>query len=59
MHMRVNKAIELLAQQQPVYFEFVDGESAGGYEGGHALAQSWADYIVYDMEHTAFDVHSL
>jgi len=57
--MRVNKTVELLEQHQPVYFEFVDGESAGGYAGGRALAQTWADYIVYDMEHTAFDVHSL
>ncbi len=57
--MRINKTVELLAQHQPVYFEFVDGETAGGFDGGHALAQTWADYIVYDMEHTAFDVHGL
>lgn len=57
--MRINKTVELLEQRQPVYFEFVDGETAGGYDGGRALAQTWADYIVYDMEHTAFDVHAL
>jgi 4-hydroxy-2-oxoheptanedioate aldolase len=57
--MRINKTVELLEQRQPVYFEFVDGESAGGYDGGRALAQTWADYIVYDMEHTAFDVRAL
>jgi 4-hydroxy-2-oxoheptanedioate aldolase len=57
--MRINKTIELLAQRQPVYFEFVDGETARGYDGGRALAQTWADYIVYDMEHTAFDVRAL
>ncbi len=57
--MRVNKTVALLEQHQPVYFEFVDGECAGGYDGGRALAQTWADYIVYDMEHTAFDVHCL
>jgi 4-hydroxy-2-oxoheptanedioate aldolase len=57
--MRINKTVELLEQRQPVYFEFVDGESAGGFEGGRALAQTWADYIVYDMEHTAFDVRAL
>ena len=56
---RVNKAIELLEQRQPVYFEFVDGVSAGEYDGGRALAQTWADYIAYDMEHSAFDVRSL
>jgi len=57
--MRVNKAVELLEQRQPVYFEFVDAMSAGGYDGGRALAQTWADYITYDMEHSAFDVQAL
>jgi 4-hydroxy-2-oxoheptanedioate aldolase len=57
--MRVNKAVELLAQRQPVYFEFVDSADAGEYEGGRALAQTWADYIAYDMEHSAFDVQAL
>lgn len=56
---RVNKAVELLQQRQPVYFEFVDGVSAGGYDGGRGLAQTWADYITYDVEHTAFDVRAL
>ena len=57
--MRVNKAVELLEQRQPVYFEFVDAVSAGEYNGGRALAQTWADYITYDMEHSAFDVLAL
>jgi 4-hydroxy-2-oxoheptanedioate aldolase len=57
--MRVNKVVELLASSQPAYFEFVDAESAGGYDGGRALAQTWADYITYDMEHSAFDVRAL
>jgi len=56
---RANKAIELLEQRQPVYFEFVDSVSAGEYDGGRALAQTWADYIAYDMEHSAFDVRGL
>jgi 4-hydroxy-2-oxoheptanedioate aldolase len=56
---RVNKAIELLEQRQPVYFEFVDSIGAGEYDGGRALAQTWADYIAYDMEHGAFDVRGL
>jgi len=56
---RVNKAVELLEQRQPVYFEFVDAISAGGYEGGRALAQTWADYITYDVEHSAFDATAL
>ena len=57
--MRVNKVVELLVSRQPAYFEFVDTESAGGYAGGLALAQTWADYITYDMEHSAFDVRAL
>jgi 4-hydroxy-2-oxoheptanedioate aldolase len=57
--MRVNKAVELLEQRQPIYFEFVDADSAGGYDGGRKLAQTWADYITYDMEHSALDVHEL
>ena len=56
---RVNKAVELPEQRQPVYFEFVDAISAGGYEGGRALAQTWADYITYDAEHGAFDATAL
>jgi 4-hydroxy-2-oxoheptanedioate aldolase len=57
--MRINKAIELLEQRQPVYFEFVEAASAGDYDGGRALAQTWADYIAYDMEHSAFDMRGL
>lgn len=56
---RINKAIELLEQGQPIYFEFVEGAEAGGYDGGRALAQTWADYIAYDIEHSPFDVKGL
>jgi len=34
---RINKAIELLAQDQPIYYTQVNG---GGYEEGKALAQT-------------------
>lgn len=57
--MRVNKAVELLEQRQPVYFEFVEAAAAGEYDGGRGLAQTWADYIAYDMEHSPFDVQGL
>jgi 4-hydroxy-2-oxoheptanedioate aldolase len=53
---RVNKAIELLAQGQPIYYETVEER---GYEGGRAAARTWADYINYEMEHGPFDVSSL
>lgn len=49
---RINKAIELLEQGQPVYYTY----GAGGYAEGKALAQTWADIILYDMEHAPFDL---
>lgn len=50
---RVNRAIELLAQGQPIYYETV---TERGYEGGRAAAGTWADYINYEMEHSPFDL---
>jgi 4-hydroxy-2-oxoheptanedioate aldolase len=52
---RVNKAIELLAQRQPIYY--TGGE--GGYEEGKKMAQTWADYINYELEHGAWDMTKL
>jgi 4-hydroxy-2-oxoheptanedioate aldolase len=52
---RINKAIELLEQGQPIYYTTVHG----GYEEGRKAAQTWADYISYDMEHNAYDVARL
>src|SRR5581483_4442242 len=53
---RVNRAIELLEQKQPVYYT---GSAKRGYEGGKEMAQTWADYIAYDMEHGPFDITEL
>ena len=52
---RVNKAIELLERGQPIYYT----TSRGGYEEGKKLAQTWADYINYELEHGAFDMTRL
>ena len=52
---RVNRAIELLEQGQPVYYT----GGSGGYEQGKAAAQTWADYINYEMEHGALDFTAL
>lgn len=52
---RINKAIELLAQGQPIYY----AEAYGGYEEGKKLAQTWADYIIYNMEHAPLDFNAL
>jgi len=53
---RVNKVIELLTRDQPVYYTQIDG---GGYEEGLELARTWADYITYNMEHSPFDTGEL
>src|ERR671934_910623 len=53
---RINKAIELLATGQPIYYETVEDRD---YEGGRRAARSWADYITYEMEHGAFDISRL
>ena len=52
---RVNKAIELLEAGQPIYYT----GGGGGYEEGKKLAQTWADYINYEMEHGSLDFTAL
>src|SRR5688572_1256277 len=52
---RVNKAIELLAAGQPVYYSY----GRGGYEEGKAAAKTWADILMYDMEGAALDFSQL
>jgi len=56
---RINRAIELLAQDQAIYYA---GEHTGHVltrEQGRADARSWADYINVGMEHGAFDMAGL
>ncbi|MBL9203294.1 MAG: hypothetical protein JNL39_22495, partial [Opitutaceae bacterium] len=48
---RINKAIELLAAGQPVYYDY----GRGGYDEGKAAAAGWADLLMYDMEGAALD----
>jgi 4-hydroxy-2-oxoheptanedioate aldolase len=52
---RINKAIELLEQGQPIYY----AGGHGGYEEGKKSAKTWADYINYEMEHGALDFTAL
>jgi 4-hydroxy-2-oxoheptanedioate aldolase len=52
---RINRAIELLEQGQPVYY----ATGRGGYDEGKKLAQTPSDYINYEMEHGAFDITAL
>src|SRR5712692_8619326 len=56
---RINRAIELLEQGQPVYYTGSHEGTEGGFEQGVKDAQTWADYISYDMEHAPFDVKGL
>lgn len=59
MASRINRAIELLEQDQPIYY-------VGGHTGhvltreqGRQDAHTWADYINVGMEHGAFDMAGL
>lgn len=56
MPKRINKAIELLEQGQPVY---ATGTEEVSYEAGRAMAQTWADLIRVGMEHGPFDMAGL
>jgi 4-hydroxy-2-oxoheptanedioate aldolase len=59
MSPRINRAVELLAQDQPLYYI---GEHTGHvltYEQGRKDAATWADYVNVGMEHGAFDMTGL
>src|SRR5437773_3587412 len=56
---RINRAIELLEQGQPIYYTGSHEGANGSFEQGVKDAQTWADYISYDMEHAPFDVKGL
>ncbi|MBZ5611179.1 MAG: hypothetical protein LAP38_23195 [Acidobacteriia bacterium] len=55
----INRAIELLEQGQPIYYTGSHSGTEGTYEQGVKDAQTYADYISYDMEHAPFDVKGL
>ena len=56
---RLNRIIDILEQGQPVYYDSSHDGIAGGGELGKKDAQTWADYIVYDMEHAPWDIEAL
>jgi len=56
---RINRAIELLAQGQPIYYTGSHSGTTGTFDQGVKDAQTFADYISYDMEHAPFDVKGL
>jgi 4-hydroxy-2-oxoheptanedioate aldolase len=55
----INQAIDLLEQGQPIYYTGSHSGTEGTFEQGKKDAQTWADYISYDMEHAPFDVKGL
>jgi len=56
---RIDRAIELLEQGQPIYYTGSHSGTEGSFEQGKKDAQIYADYISYDMEHAPFDVKGL
>jgi 4-hydroxy-2-oxoheptanedioate aldolase len=55
---RINRAVELLADKQPIYY----GGGSGGYEEGKRLGGpngTHADYLNYEMEHGPLDFTAL
>src|SRR5882757_9389937 len=55
----INRAIELLADGQPIYYTGSHSGTTGTFEQGVKDSQTFADYISYDMEHAPFDVAGL
>ena len=55
----INKMIDVLEMGQPIYYDSSHEGSEGGFELGKKDAQTWADYIVYDMEHAPWDIQAL
>ena len=56
MATRLNRAIELLAQDQAIYYEGPHSGHVLTYAQGKDDAGTWADYINVGMEHGSFDM---
>ena len=61
MTKRINRAIELLETDQPIYYTGLHSFSRNflTYEQGKKDSLIWADYINIGMEHGAFDMSGL
>ena len=59
MAKRINRAVELLAQDQPIYYTGAHSGHVLTHEQGEKDATTWADYINVGMEHGAFDMAGL
>jgi 2-keto-3-deoxy-L-rhamnonate aldolase RhmA len=56
---RINRAIELLGQDQAIYYDGPHSGHALTYHQGRIDADTWADYINIGMEHGSFDMAGL
>lgn len=56
---RINRAIELLQQDQAIYYDGAHSGHVLTYQQGRADAATWADYINIGMEHGCFDMIGL
>ena len=59
MPKRINRAIELLEQDQPIYYTGGHTGANLSFEGGEEMAGTYADYINVGMEHGSFDMPGL
>ena len=61
MAKRINRAIELLENDQPIYYTGLHSFSRDflTYEQGKKDSTTWADYINIGMEHGSFDMSGL
>jgi 4-hydroxy-2-oxoheptanedioate aldolase len=55
----INRALELLAQDQAIYYVGGHSGHALTYSQGREDAHTWADYINVGMEHGSFDMSGL
>ena len=56
---RVNRAVELLSEDQPIYYTGGHTGAILTHEQGMKDAHTWADYINVGMEHGPFDLGGL
>ena len=59
MSEKTNRAVELLAEDQPIYYTGAHAGHVLTYEQGKEDAATWADYINVGMEHGSFDMTGL
>ena len=56
---RINRAVELLSRDQPIYYTGAHTGHVLTFEQGEKDAATWADYINVGMEHGAFNLAGL